>query len=118
MARKLPNLKLLEETETPQTVTRQAMLACKATTCWWNVLDAPYFVGEGRSGRVIWIQRIKCERCGSVRIGRYPPKKVHTKDRIGGYGYERPPGWGELKIYWGDAMVRLYKENFVQLDQG
>lgn len=92
---------------------RALMLACKATTCNWDVLGAAMYVTTGRTGRKVWEHRIRCIRCGSVRLAQYPPRKTRTRDRIGGYRYERPPGWAEIQVYYGEAMQVLVDEGLV-----
>jgi hypothetical protein len=94
---------------------RALMLACKATTCQWDLLAAAFYVGQGRTGQRIWVHRIQCVRCGSVRIGHYPPGRTRTSDRIGGYRYRRPPGWEDIPLYYGNALQALVDEGLVGL---
>jgi hypothetical protein len=94
---------------------RALMLACKATTCNWDVFGSTMYVGQGRTGRSIWIQTIRCLRCGSTRTAHYPPRHTRTADRIGGYHYDRPPGWADIRVYYGDAMQALVDEGLLQL---
>jgi hypothetical protein len=94
---------------------RALMLACKATTCQWDLLGAAFYVGTSRTGRVIWVHRIRCLRCGSVRVGNYPPHRTRTRDRIGAYRYERPPGWADIQLYYGEALQALVDEQLLSV---
>ena len=94
---------------------RALMLACKAATCNWDVLGLKTFLTRNkRTGYPMWIQRIRCERCGSERIGRYPPGRTRKADRIGGYVYYRPPGWSDIDVYWGEALQTLVDEGLLE----
>jgi len=92
---------------------RALILACKATTCMWDVLGSATYVGRGKSGRTVWINKIRCLRCGSTRTAHYPPRKTRTADRIGGYKYDRPTGWDDVKAYYGNAMQLLVDEGLI-----
>jgi hypothetical protein len=91
------------------------MLACKASTCQWDLLGAVIYLGQDRTGRTIWVHSIRCVRCGSVRRAHYPPRRTRTTDRIGGYKYQRPPGWDDIHVYWGDALQTLVDEGLLEV---
>jgi len=96
---------------------RAQILACRATTCQWDLLSSAFYVGTGRTGRTIWIHRVRCIRCGSFRIGHYPPRRTTTTDRIGGYKYIRPIGWSDITLYYGAALQALVDEGVLGVSE-
>jgi hypothetical protein len=95
----------------------ELILGCKQVSCAWDP-DAPIYVTTDRTGRVVWECRIKCARCGSVKIERYKPDG--TFERIGSPRYLRTPGWydSDLKFYWGKARVERFKRGMIAEPQG
>lgn len=89
---------------------RRLILACKAGKDWWDVLGAVTYLERDWTGRAVWRRYERCQRCGSTRISVYPPGKMRTQDRIGGYRYDRPPGWYDIQLYYGDAYQALVDE--------
>jgi len=104
-------------TDARATSARALILACKASTCQWDLLGAAFYIGQDRNGRRIWVHRIRCIRCGSTRIGHYPVGRTRTADRIGGYRYDRPPGWADITVHWGDAMQAMVDEGFLEVSE-
>jgi hypothetical protein len=92
---------------------RALILACRASTCQWDILGSAVYIGQSRTGRRIWVHRIRCVRCGSIRIAHYPPGRTLTSDRIGGYRYERPTGWSDVTVYYGYALQALVDEGAI-----
>jgi hypothetical protein len=89
---------------------RQLILACKATKCWWDVLNAITYPAINRLTKTKeWHQRQRCARCGSTRVARYAPRLPLTR-LSKSYRYERPPGWYDERIYWSEAHVELTKD--------
>jgi hypothetical protein len=89
---------------------RQLILACKTTKCWWDVLnEVTYEFRNRRTGKLEWHQRQRCLRCGSTRIARCAPRLPLTR-LSKNYKYERPPGWYDERIYWDDAHAELAKD--------
>ena len=94
--------------------TDDLILSCKQVKCVWDP-DAPVYVTQDRTGRRVWESRIKCDRCGSVKIERYVPDG--TFKRLGSVRYLRTPGWydAEYRFYWGNARAERLKRGLIEV---
>jgi len=79
------------------------ILACKEGGCPWDYRAAPIFEVKDKYGQRLWLRKVRCRDCGSVKFQRYEPRLPLVKR--GSWRYERPPGWYEadLKHYWQHA---------------
>jgi hypothetical protein len=90
----------------------QIILACKAGSCPWDpypptVQEMDYY----RTGW-FWFKKIRCLNCGSLKIEKYAVGDVHFENRLGKPKYDRPPGWYDLKVYWGAARSELARRGY------
>jgi hypothetical protein len=82
----------------------EIILACKAVGCPWDPYP-PTVQDTDRLGRWWWFVKIRCLNCGSLKVEKYRVGDTLFKNRIGQPKYDRPPGWYEIKAYWGHART-------------
>jgi hypothetical protein len=89
----------------------QIILACKAGSCPWDPYP-PTIQRTDRLGNWWWFKQIRCLNCGSIKIEKYAVGDTLFRNRIGQPKYDRPPGWYDLKLYWGAARVELASRGY------
>lgn len=98
-------------------ITEEIILACKEGGCPWDYRNAPLYRSQDRYGRTIWVRRVRCRDCGSLKFRKYEPR-LPLVPITRSWDYDRPPGWYDIRVYWSKALDRRILRGQIELPDG